>query len=350
MSSLKPHFDLLKKRIEPNTDCAKIAQEMPDKVREHLQKHPDFATQTPHTRLSGSYARKTATKEIKDVDILVFVAQSWREKSIEELMDALYKALKDLPQTLGEGNEPELRRQRRSINVYLPDHDLYLDIVPVLKTTDSTNDQLEVPDREWDDWVFTHPVGHGCFLSSLNGDNKDKVVPVIKLIKHWRDVQFLKMKPKSYWLETLIVHHIHKGWVTTEGKGDGELILALFDSIYERFEPWLDKEEETPFIPDSQLRNHVAWNWKKSWFTSFMKRLDTSREWARTAVKATNDEEAIENWKKVFGDKWFPDAAEFKAMSELGLLSFTATGRVLFNQSPNIPSIPSPPKRFFGSE
>src|SRR5688572_7296283 len=100
MAVLEGHFRLFKKRIEPDPDKAATAQDLPAKVREHLRQHPEFVTEDPHTRLVGSYARRTATNRIKDVDILVFAAQSWREDSIPSLMQALYNALKELPGTL----------------------------------------------------------------------------------------------------------------------------------------------------------------------------------------------------------------------------------------------------------
>lgn len=355
MAVLPGHFSLFRKRIEPDAEKATVAQDLPAKVRDHLRKHPEFATQDPHTRLAGSYARRTATKQIKDVDILVFVAQSWRDETIPDMMQALYDALKELPETLEDGDEPELRRQRRSVGVYLPKSDISLDIVPVLKTGTSLDEVLEVPDKEWDEWVFTHPLGYGCLLSELNSDNSGKIVPTVKMVKHWRDIKFQRMRPKSYWLESMVVRHIRRGWVTTTGKGDGAILADLFDSIYERFKPVLDREEETPFIPDAKLRNPVAWNWKRTAFETFMRRLDETCTLARTAVDTSDDEIAVACWKQIFGDEWFPSTTEveeeykkLKALSTSGLLVVTSVGRVLTERPAQAVSIPSPPKRFFG--
>ena len=356
MASLPAHFDLFKTRIEPPAAKAQTAQEIPTQVREHLHKHPEFATEEPHTRLAGSYARKTANKGIKDVDILVFAHQDWRDESISDLMNCLWEALKELPETLQDGDTPELRRQRRSINVYLSKSDLYLDIVPVLKTG-NLDDMLEVPDREWDEWVFTHPLGYHCLLSDLNADNVNKVVPLIKMIKHWRDIHFQRQRPKSYWLEALIVRHIARGWVATENKGYGQILAELFEDIYDRFQSVHEKEEETPFIPDPKLKNHVAWNWKRSAFETFMRRLKEAKTWARAAVDTKNDEEAVVYWKQVFGDEWFPSTADVEAeckklgdLSRQGALFVTGSGLVLPQRPVSVTSVASPPKRFFGGE
>ena len=355
MAILAGHFDLLKKRIEPTPERAEAARDMPARVRDYLQAHEDFVTEHPHTRLAGSYGRSTAIKDIKDVDVLVFADQGWRDRPIPDMINTLCRALRGLPEALDDCGDVSVRKQRRSVNVYLEKHDLSLDVVPVLKTTANHQDQVEVPDRAWDDWVFTHPLGYGCDLSDLNGGNGGKAVPTIKLFKHWRDTHFQKNKPKSYWLECVVVQHIKRGWVTTPDKGYGTLFADLCNSIYERFMPYLETEEEVPFIPDPRLRNHVAWNWKRNAFETLMRRLDETRGWARRAVDATDQETAVALWKKVFGPEWFPSTDEVNAghaqaglQSAAGALSVAAAGTVLTQRPTSGASVASPAKRFFG--
>ena len=357
MAVLTGHFDLLKKRIEPSPKRAETARNIPLKVRDYLRDHEDFITEDPHTRLAGSYGRSTAIKDIKDVDVLVFADQSWRDQPIPDLINTLCRALKGLPEALDDCGDVSVRKQRRSVNVYLKNHDLSLDVVPVLKTTGSHQDQVEVPDRAWDDWMFTHPLGYACDLSALNGENGGKVVPMIKLFKHWRDTHFQKSKPKSYWLECLVVQHIRRGWIAAAGQGDGALFADLCASVYERFTPYLETDEEVPFIPDPRLRNHVAWNWKRSAFETFMRRLKDTEKWGRNAVDTSDQEMAVAYWQKVFGEDWFPstDAVneEYKqlgCLSAAGALFVSATGNVATARQTGATSVQSPPKRFFGED
>lgn len=365
MASLNGHFSLFKQRIEPDAERVKKAQSFPAQVREHLKKHEEFATEHPHTRLAGSYPRHTATKQIKDVDILVFAHQSWREKSVADLLEGLYAALKDLPNTLGEGLVQDLRRQRRSVNIYLPDSDLSLDIVPVLTIPDDPYGTLEIPDRQWDELLFTNPLGYADLLSGINGDNGGDVVPLVKMLKHWRDVHFQRMKPKSYWLESMVVHHVRREWLTVTGKGCGEMFADLLDSIYSRLLPVLEEmEESTPFIPDAMLRNPVAWNWKRSHFESFMNRLDASRKKARRAVATTDSDEAVTLWKAVFGDEWFPSTEEVEEAQKsivtahqecrsgscpIYITTGLSAGQV-FLDKPQERSVESLPHRFYGGK
>ena len=65
-------------------------------MREWLRDH-EFATKSPHTRLSGSYARSTATELIPDVDVLLFTPDDQEERTPNAVLRELYGVLKDYP-------------------------------------------------------------------------------------------------------------------------------------------------------------------------------------------------------------------------------------------------------------
>jgi hypothetical protein len=355
VATLSDNFKVFLSRIEPSTERKKSAQDMPGKIRDYLRDHEDLETVTPHTRLGGSYGRQTATGDIKDVDVLVFVADEY-EDDIPGLLKLLRDVLDDLPEYLDDCGEVTTRAQRRSVNVHLQKHDLFLDVVPVRLTTDKTTDVLVVPDREWEEWVNTQPLGYGAYLSELNGDHTGKIVPLVKMMKHWRDEHFERRRPKSYWLEALVVRHIKRKWVATAGKGYAEIVADLMDSIHTRFKPIYDRIGAVPRIQDPMLNNNVAWNWERSHFETFMTRLEESRKWARLAVEEEDDDEAVKLWKKVFGDD-FPTVAEaqaqlkgeaFGAASAKGLNLITGSGLVTASPLAGIAAVTAPAKRFYG--
>lgn len=358
MHSLPTHFDLLKSRIEPDPKRAETAADIPAAVRDHLKVHTSLTTVAPHTRLAGSYGRSTAILQIKDVDILVFVNPEWQDTGIRLLLTTLAEALQELPEELGDAcGEVTLRHQRRSINVYLPEHDLALDIVPVLLTASGVTDVLKVPDREWQKWVKTQPLGYADFLSTLNAAHNGKIVPLIKMVKLWRETWFTRRRPKSYWLESLVVQHLRDGDIPTAGRGDAEILADLFSSIHTAFAPLLDQAEKTPTIPDAMLDNNVAWNWERSHVETFMRRLDDTCGWTRRAVETEDKETAIALWQKVFGAKRFPsttdveeDAQQKAALAAAGSLRMAAKGRILSGASQATPAIAVPSTRFFGEE
>lgn len=364
MLSLTQNFALLQKKLEPSSDRADTARSMPTKIREYLAEHPELKTVAPHTRLVGSYGRSTAIKNIKDVDIVLFVDASYRETSIRSLLNLVCRVLKQLPEFLDDCGPVETRRQRRSVNVTLSNHDLSIDIVPVGLTGEGTDGILIVPDRGWDQWVATQPLGYGALLSEVNSDHNGKIVPQIKLWKHWRDTKLKRGQAKSYWLETLVVRHIRKEGVETSGKGTGLLFADLCDSIYDKFKPTLDQADKVPVVPDNKLGNNVAWNWERSHFETFMTRLDESRKWARRALNTDDEEVAVELWKRVFGDE-FPDSEEVKnetraekerearalgEASKTGETKVSPSGKVVLASNAAVAGLVSPPTRFFGSQ
>lgn len=354
MASLSKNFRVFLSNIEPPEARRKTAQDMPAKVRDYLQKHEELTTVSPHTRLAGSYRRQTANGEIKDVDVIVFVSDDYKD-DIDALLKLLHSVLLELPDELDDCGEVSLRKQRRSIRVHLEKHDLFIDIVPVRFTTDKTTDVLLIPDREWSKWVNTQPLGYADSLSTLNGDHEDKVVPLVKMFKHWRSEKFERRCPKSYWLESLIVRHINCDYVSTEDKGYGEIVADLFESIYTCWEKTWKETTNVPKIPDAMLGNNVAWNWERSHFETFMRRVEDCKGWTRRAVNETDETKAVELWQKVFGLD-FPVSSlaeatvkgwELGEASKNGTASVSATGLVSAVAGLGVQA---PPTRFYGDD
>jgi hypothetical protein len=361
MAGLSKHFAIFASNIEPEEGRLILAQQVPAEVRDHLKEHQELTTETPHTLLAGSYGRSTSIGAIKDVDVLVFVDRSWRKGKISDLMNTLKKALKNLPDDLTDGGEPEIRQQRRSVHVGLREG-LQMDIVPVVMTTDSTKDTLVVPDRDWDKWVDTRPIGYAVMLSKLNSAHEDKVVPLVKMVKQWKEHNFTNRRPKSYWLEVLVYRHIDKGWVTTSGKGFAEILADLFSSIYERYEDHYHADT-VPAIPDPALGNNVAWNWDRAAFETFMRRVEEAEAALRKAVTKDSVETAVDRCRSIFGDL-FPaiedvnkaeareQAAQYADAYNTGSLYTTVgsgAGTISIGR-PDVPAREIPKTRFYGEE
>src|SRR5687767_8998211 len=133
MYTLGTHFDELLKNTRPPQERLDAARDLPPKVRDYLAEHEEFGTVYPHTRLAGSYAQKMSTGDVKDVDFLVRVDgdPEKNEPEAKQVIRDLKKALDDLPDALGySGEAVTVDRARRSVHVYLEDHDFHLDAVP----------------------------------------------------------------------------------------------------------------------------------------------------------------------------------------------------------------------------
>lgn len=356
MTTYSDYFDEFLSSIEPDAGRLETAQDLLPEVRDHLKKFEGLQTISPHTRLAGSYPRKTAIGELKDIDSLVFLQDKYREGDPSVALLDLERALKALPKELGGGTEVKLRRQRRSIHLHFTNEDFHFDIVPVCMP-DTIEEALWVPDREWEKWVETHPLGYQTWLSNLNKDHGKKIVPLIKLAKQWRNCQFSYKRPKSYWLECLVVRFIDKGWVQTADLSYAEIFTDLLDTIYERFkDKYDDPNAKAPAIKDPMLGNNVAWNWERSHFEGFMRRLDDSRKWAKRALAKEDAQEAdgVELWQKVFNGT-FPTVDTIRvrrvqAAAKASSLYVNSLGHISIAPPNEGRAWQSPPHRFYGED
>src|SRR5215218_1712687 len=356
MLTLSEYFTEFISNIEPPAHRLAVAKDIPNEVRRYLKDSGDFETVDPHSRLTGSYKRHTAVHNIKDVDFLVFVHYEGEKPKPTDVLKELRAALDDLPETLGYGGRAQtLRGQRRSVHVEFDDEDFHLDVVPAL-IPNGTDAKLLVPDRTWARWVDSHPLGYGKALSELNAASGKKLVPLIKMFKHWRTFQMQRNRPKSYWLECLVYRHVDRGWVTTDSKSYAELFTDLLRSVHGRVRDKLDNGG-VPTIPDPMLGNNVAFNWERSAFESFMRRLDESIGWAEQALRKDQDQldEAVELWQKVLGKEYFTDSSELRKRQKAAWIALSGAyvddkGRVSDRPKPDGKSVKATGHRFYGDE
>lgn len=359
MLTLPDHFDCLRTNIKPNEERVQVAQDMPAQVRDFLQESEDIETVEPHSRLVGSYARHTALKDVKDVDIVLLISPDYADQSPADVIETLFRALYGLSDALGDSGEPAKRRhQRRSINIHLEKSDFDLDIVPAI-APDGLDNPLSIPDKDWDKWVPTHPLGYAECLSTLNGEHGEKIVPLIKLVKHWRDIHILQrnVRPKSYWLECMVYQRVADGTIATDGISYAQLFRDLLGSIYDDYLPIWDQEGKLPVIPDPMLKHNVVHKWSRNAFETFMRRVEEACTWADQALNQDRDNEAkaVELWQKVFGQEWFPDSVDqemalsLRAASLSGSVFVTSTGRVS-TKRPTGPYVQPPRQRFYGKD
>ncbi|MCB2160673.1 nucleotidyltransferase [bacterium] len=327
MFTLGTYFEELLKNLRPPADRLELAKDLPDKVRDFLKEHPEFETVTPHTKLAGSYAQHTTVGDVKDVDFLVRVPGTPEENEPEakRLIQDLKKTLDELPEALGysgyaQMQDVEVERARRSIHVYFEGEDFHIDVVPCI-APDGFDEIIYVPDRGFNEWIPSHPIGLVKLLTDLNNQNGQKVRPLIKLVKHFRDIHMVYQKPKSYWILSLVIHHVRKDNGLDMSKSLAEIFHDFCDAVYKQYDHLLTiSDTATPNIADPMLDHNVSWNWDRSHFETFMRRLDDGRKWSKKALEAEDRETAIEYWQKIFGDEYFPENVEAAAKNQAEII------------------------------
>jgi hypothetical protein len=347
MYTLGTHFDKLIENLKPPQERFDAARDLPAAMREYLRTH-DFATVAPHTRLVGSYAQHLSVTDVKDVDILVRVDGDPEEDEPEarQVIKDLKAAIDDfpdweeLPEWLDGGGFAtiDVERARRSIHVYFTGRDFHLDLVPCI-APDGFDKQIWVPDHGWNIWVPSHPLGVVQLITELNDAHGQKIRPLGKILKHFRNHQMKTRRPKSYWLLALLIHQVQGGKLDLT-QSLAVVFHDLLDGIYSKYASLLARTDDaTPNIPDPILGHNVSWNWGRSHFETFMRRLNEGRRWASYALDADDRDKAIGWWQRVFGEEWFPSevdefAASLAASARPGAASTLGSGLIL----PGVPA------------
>ena len=174
---MNSYFEGLLANIEPDPNNVKLAKKSHEEIRDFLAKDEEISKANPETFLSGSYARETAVNDIKDVDIILIIDL---DRSITEPEVTLAWVQASL-----QNNYSEVTRQGRSVNV-VNDKEFSLDVVPATPISNRAG-PLWIPDREAKAWVATHPKAQITFSSERNKATGGYYVPLIKIIKYWRD-------------------------------------------------------------------------------------------------------------------------------------------------------------------
>ncbi len=357
MHTLGTHFDVLLQNIKPPEDRLEAARTLPPKVREFLKESEDFPTVEPHSRLVGSYAQDLAVGDVKDVDLLVRVAgdPEANEPEAKKLIRSLRDALDSLPAALGlEGwAGVDIESARRSVHVHIKGRDFHLDVVPAI-APDGFDSALYVPDKGFNKWIASHPIGYIALLSELNEKEGGKVRPLAKLLKHFRNHHMMQRRPKSYWLGALVVHHVQS---TLDMKQPLAMLFHdLLEEIYGQYASLLARSDgATPNIPDPMLGHNISWNWSRSHFETFMARIDEGRNWAEKALKAEEPADAVSLWQRIFGEEFFPsdvsdEAARAAKAVAPGQSKVTGSGLVMPALSISGSGMPTRPTTYHGEE
>jgi hypothetical protein len=352
MYILTTYFIELLKNIEPPQHRLEAAKELPSKVRTYLENMDNFPTLPPYSCLAGSYRRHTAIGDIRDVDIIVKADVTLNENAGSTIR-RLKNALDSLPEALGLQGYAEIKPSRRSVHVHFVDKDFHLDIVPAVIPRE-IDQNLYIPDKSWEKWIPSNPIGYCRYLSELNEKYGGKVVPLIKLVKHFRDYQMKIMKPKSYWLEALVVYHVTNGSVDMQ-QSLAEIFRDLMSVIYVKFAPLLGREDgATPHIPDPMLGNDISWNWERTHFETFMRKVKEAENAATKALQMDKQEEAIKLWQIVFGEDKFPkdvkQTAQKLAEAAPGVAFVSSTGFINTQKPYSGKYVTSQATKFYGEE
>ncbi len=306
MTTLEKQFGLFLSNINPDKDAANYAMEAHNPVREYLEKDDLFGQYVTGSFLYGSYKRHTAVGDIKDVDIVILT--NFDTESDDHTPSKVLRKLKNaLARYYNDPDNQEYQRRSIRVNTPLPDKadcELTLDVIPAV-AVNGEKEPLMVPDREQKEWIWSNPKGHLIHSSDLNRDNKDRYVPLVKIMKWWwkyqctvRQPKVERPKPKGFWIEVLTGECIDPSMYEY-----ADHFIAILENISKKYAG----AKKVPELDDPGLEGEkIKTNMGLEEFESFMQAVNDSLILAKQAREYSNNLTSSKLWQKVFGEEKFP--------------------------------------------
>jgi len=238
MLTVDEAFRKFKSRLELNDRERKNAAARQTEVRDYLV--TKFAID--RSFLTGSYARYTKTKPLKDIDIFFVLKESekdYRSKAPSVVIGDFYDALVE------KYGEAAVRKQSRSVNVDFgvvidaEDNTDYrivsVDVVPAF----AEGDDYEIPDDDTGTWIRTNPEIHASKATAAHQAYSNEWKGLVRMTKYWNNNARHGEKPvrPSFLIEVMALQCLHGGW---QGRFDYE-IQGFFSTLADRIlDEWPD--------------------------------------------------------------------------------------------------------------
>lgn len=288
-------FRKFKSRLELNEKERQNAAKRQNEVRDFLNTHFSIA----NSFLTGSYARYTKTKPLRDIDIFVVLKDrgDFRGDGPSVVIQAFYDAL------VGEYGAAAVRKQTRSLNVDFgvvvqPNDDtdyriVSVDVVPAY----ADGDNYEIPDTGLGKWIKTNPKIHADQAVQAHQAFSNEWKGLVRMVKYWNANPRHGKKPvkPSFLIEVMAMECLHGGF---QGRFDYEL-QTFFASLADRIDDqWADPAGMGPPVSDGMdaIRRGRA----KTLLAEAAKEASIAINHSRQGRNG----EALKAWRAIFGPKF----------------------------------------------
>lgn len=296
MLTVNDAFRKFKSRLELNDGEQKNASERHKEIREYL----DGKFGVERSFLTGSYARHTKTKPLKDIDIFFEMKDSekhYRSKVPGIIIEDFYSALVD------KYSKDAVRKQSRSVNVdfgVVIDADdntdyrvVSIDVVPAF----ANGDNYEIPDSDLGKWIKTNPEIHAAKATEAHHSFSNEWKGLVRMVKYWNNNPRHGEKPvkPSFLIEVMALQCLYGGW---QGRFDYEM-QGFFATLADRiFDDWPDPAGLGPSISDGMdtARKERA----RGLLLAASREVSTAINHAREGRNG----EALKAWRLLFGPKF----------------------------------------------
>jgi hypothetical protein len=247
MTSVPEAFEICRQRLEITATEQNEAARRQKEVREHIRE----AFEVDRDFLTGSYARHTKTKPLKDVDIFFVLGKAEARRRADQprkILDAFQKCLEK------HYDAEQLVRGRRSIEICFAkpgsapsngENVLSVDVVPAF----ALGDHYEIPDDVTGKWIETNPETHKAKATAKNKLLDQKWIPLVKMLKGWNVTAGKPIKP-SFLVEVMALDLV-EGPVHSYPDAIRRFLASAADRIHEQ---WPDPAGLGPPVSDQMTK------------------------------------------------------------------------------------------------
>jgi hypothetical protein len=292
MITVAEAYEIFRERLElsetERKDTIRRQNEVRDCIRSEFHIQRDF--------LTGSYARHTKTKPLKDVDIFFVLAEEerhWRGKPPQQILAAFQQCLtkKYSAEAVELGRRcVTVEFEKKNPTVDEEGKVLSIDAVPAFEY----ETYYEIGDRTLDKWIKSDPEVHKEQATAKNKELDGKWVPLVKMLKRWNRSAGKPIKP-SFLIEVM-ARELVDGPFTTYSSEVRRFFAAGLDGV---LRDWPDPAGHGPPVSDqmtADTRRSAA---------DALRKAETQAALADRLEKQGKQGEALAVWNQVMG-KYFP--------------------------------------------
>lgn len=285
-------FDRFRQRLEltktEREDTQRRHTEVRECIRARFQVESDF--------LTGSYARHTKTKPLKDVDIFFVLGpdeKHWHKKAPSEILSAFEACLVE------KYGRDQVERGRRCVTVEFdkknqtqdPDGKvLSIDAVPAF----DVGDHYEIPDGFLGKWIASDPEVHKEQATAKNQDLVGKWVPFVKMLKRWNREAGKPIKPM------FLVEVMAREMVDPPFNNYPDEVVRFFSAAQSGIDDdWPDPAGLGPNVSDQMDSS------RRSTAKQALREAERLAVQAQRAEQQGRTGDALRLWRQIFGS-YFP--------------------------------------------
>lgn len=292
MITVDEAFAIFRQRLELSESEQQDAIRRHNDVRECIRAGFDI----DRDFLTGSYARHTKTKPLKDIDIFFCLGENdrhWRSKPPVEVLNAFEKCLAD------KYGKDDVEPGRRCITVEFEKRNPTADEEGKVLSNDAVpayelDDCYEIPDRDLGKWIKTDPDTHKEKSTAKNKECGGKWVPLVKMLKRWNRSADKPIAP-SFLIEVMALELVDPPF-TSYASEVRRFFAAALDGI---MRDWPDPAGLGPPVSDQMTPE------KRQKAVAALRAAEVKAARAVRLEQQGKTGEALALWREIMG-KYFP--------------------------------------------